>query len=51
MWKITYGLAIAKVGKQEPVGVKDDEYDDNNEVTVEGHSKMNVIDQETTEVE
>ena len=32
MWKVTYGLAIVKVGEQEPIEVKDDD----NKDTIEG---------------
>lgn len=51
MWKITYGLATVKEGEQEPIEVKDDEEDDNNEGTIEGGTEMNIDDQATAEEE
>ena len=36
MTKLTYGLAIAKDDEQEPIEVKDDKDNDNNECIVEG---------------
>ena len=44
MWKGTYGLAIVKVGEQEPIEVKDDEDDDTNEGTVGRGIEMNIDD-------
>ena len=44
MWKVTYGLAIVKVGDQEPIEVKDDGEDDDNRDTIEGDIEMKVDD-------
>lgn len=35
MWKGTYGLETVKACEQEPIEVKDDEEDDNNEDRIE----------------
>ena len=51
MWKVTYGLAIVKVGEHEPIEVKDDGEDDENKDTIEGDIEMKVDDKEKTEVE
>lgn len=51
MWKITYVLAIVKEGEREPIEVKDDEDDDNNEGIVERDTKMNVDDKAIAEKE
>ena len=44
MWKITYGLAIVKEGEQEPIKVKYDEDDVNQEGAIEGGTDMHIDD-------
>ena len=51
-WKITYGLATIKEGKQEPVEVEDDEdNDDNEEGTTKGDIVVHIDGQTINEVE
>lgn len=50
MWKVSYGLTIVKEGEQEPIEVKNDEEDDQ-ENTIEGGAEMNIDDKEIAEPE
>lgn len=51
MWKVTYGLATVKEDVKEPIEVKYDEEDDNNDNIVEGGIQMKEDEWATPKVE
>ncbi len=51
MQKLTYGLTIVKEGEEEPINVKDDDEEEDNENIVEGGTETHIDDKATVQVE